>query len=159
VLPVDRDRRDAGLIVDEQDFLPRLAAVFRAVNAALRSPAEGLTDRRHVRDVRILRVDLQLRDLADFAQPDVRPRLAGVGRLVDAASDDDVRSDGFAAGAHVDHVRIRIRDVDRADRSGRDLAVGDWQPGDPVVLGLPDAAARRAHIEDVRLRAYARGRR
>src|SRR5262249_25588090 len=119
VLPVDRDRDDAGLVVDEQDFLPRLAAVRRAVHAALRSPAERLTDGRDVRDVGILRMDLQLPDLPDVTESDVLPRASRVRRLVDASADDHVRADRFAAGADVNDVGIRIRDVDRADRSRR----------------------------------------
>ena len=112
-----------------------------------------------VDDVRILRMDLQLADLPDFLQPRELPRLPRVDRLVDAAADDHVRSDRFAAGAGVDDVRIRIGDVDRADRSGRNLAVGHRHPGDAVVLGLPHAAAGRAHVEHVGLRAHAGRRR
>src|SRR5213079_110313 len=79
-------------------------------------------------------------------------------RLVHAAAEDDVRSDGLAARAGVDDVRIRIGDVDRADRSGRDLSVAHREPRDAEVLRLPDAAAGGAHVEDVRLRAHARRR-
>ena len=159
VLPVDRDRDGAGLVVDEQHLLPRLAAVLRPVDAALRPPAERVADRRDVRDVGILRMNFQLPDLPDVLQPDVVPGAAGVGGLEDAAAEDHVRSNRFAARADVDDVGVGIRDVDGADRSGGDLPVGDGRPRQPVVLRFPHAAAGRAHVEDVRLRAYADGSR
>src|SRR6478672_1710123 len=60
VLPVDRNRHGAGLIVDEQHLLPRLAAVLRAIDPAFRPPAERLADRGDVGDIRVLRMDLKL---------------------------------------------------------------------------------------------------
>src|SRR5262249_33941746 len=53
VLPVDRDRHRAGLLVDEKHLLPALAAILRAVDTSIGSPPERLADGGHVRDVRI----------------------------------------------------------------------------------------------------------
>src|SRR6185503_21181958 len=117
-----------------------------------------VAERRHVGDVRVLRVNLQLPDLTDVAQAGELPALAGIDRFVDAAAEDDVGPNRLAAGADVDHIRVRVGHVDRADRPGRDLPIRDRHPGDAVVLRFPDAAAGRAHVEDVRLRSYAGGR-
>ena len=157
--PVDRDRHGAGLIVDEEHLLPRPAAVFRAVHAALGSPSERVADRRDERDVRVLRVHLHLADLADVLQPGELPRSARVRGPVHAAPEDHVRPDCLAARPDVDDVRVGIGDVDCANRSGRHLAVGDRRPRDAVVPGLPDAAAGRAHVEHAGLRAHAGRRR
>src|SRR5439155_23679690 len=87
------------------------------------------------------------------------PRLAGVDRLVPTAAEDHVRADRLAAGPDVNDMRVRVGDVDGADRSGGDLSVGHREPGVAVVLGLPHTAAARAHVENVRLRPNAgRGR-
>ena len=157
--PVDRDRHGAGLIVDEEHLLPRPAAVFRAVHAALGSPSERVADRRDERDVRVLRVHLHLADLADVLQPGELPRSARVRGPVHAAPEDHIRPDCLAARPDVDDVRVGIGDVDCANRSGRHLAVGDRRPRDAVVPGLPDAAAGRAHVEHAGLRAHAGRRR
>ena len=159
VRPIDRNRDGAGLLVDEEHLFPGLAAVLRSKDAALRAPAERIALRRRVNDVGILRIDLDLADLADVFEAGELPGLSRVGRLVDAAPEDHVRTDRFAAGSHVDDVRIRVGDVDGADRAGRDLAVGHREPRDAVVLRLPHTAAARAQIEDAWLRADARGRR
>ena len=159
VRPVDRDRHDAGLIVDEEHFLPRLAAVLRPIDAALGSPAERIAERRDVGDVGVLRMDLELADLADILQArrtaSVRPASVDLYTPRPRITFDRIAS---LPGPDVDDVRIRVRHVDRADRSGRHLAVGHRHPGDAVVLGLEHAAAGRAHVEHVRLRAHAGGR-
>src|SRR5947209_11812643 len=100
-------------------------------------------------------MDFDLPDLSDVLEARELPRLPGVGGLVDAAAENHVRANRLAAGADVDDVWIRVGDVDRADRSRRDLSVGRGEPGDAEVLGLPHAAAARAHVEHVRLRADA----
>ena len=104
-------------------------------------------------------MDFQLTDLSDVLETDEAPRLARVGRLVDAAAEDHVRPNRFASRAHINDVGVRVRHVNRADRSGGDLPVGHWEPGVAVVLGLPHTAAARAHVEDVRLRPNAGRRR
>src|SRR5439155_6214035 len=60
IRPVDRDRRDAGLFVDEQHFLPRLAAVPRPEDAAFGSPTERIALSGHIDDVGILWMDFDL---------------------------------------------------------------------------------------------------
>ncbi len=88
------------------------------------------------------------------SQAEMRPRLAGVGRLVDAVAGREVGPDDAAAGADVDDVRIGRRDGDRADRSGR-LAIEERLPVRAVVGRAPDAAVVEADVEDVRLARHA----
>jgi hypothetical protein len=73
----------------------------------------------------------------------VRPRLAGVGRLVDAVARHDVAADARLAHADVDEVRVRLRDGDRADRRALDLTVGDRRQFSPasVVFHRPPPTA------------------
>ena len=98
-----------------------------------------------------------LTDLTGVLQPEEPPGAAGVGRSIHTAAEDHIGSDGFTAGAGVHDIGVRVGHVDGADRSRGDLAVGDRHPGDAVVFRLPHAAAGGAHVEDVRLRAHARG--
>ena len=147
------------LSFDEQHLLPALAAVLRPEHAALRVRAVRMPDGRDVHDVRIRRVNADAPDLAAVGQADVRPGLAGVGRLVDPVARRQVAAQARLAHADVDDVRIRLRDGDRADRSGPEEAVRDVAPGHAGVVGLPDAAAGRAHVVDERLAGDAGDRR
>ena len=81
----------------------------------------------------------ELGNLLRVAQAEVRPGLAGVGGLVDAVADGEVRTRQPFAAADVEDVRIGRRDGDPADRSGR-LIVEDRLPRPAGVGGLPDAA-------------------
>ena len=74
-------------------------------------------------------------------EADVRPRLAGVGGLVDAVARHDVAADARLAHADEDDVGVRLGDRDRADRRAVDLAVGDRRPRAAAVGRLPQAAA------------------
>ena len=96
-----------------------------------------------------------LRDRVGVREADVRPRLAGVGRLVDAVARLDVAADARLAHADEDDVRDRLRDGDRADRRARDLAVGDRRPVLAAVGRLPQTAAGRAEVADLRLALHA----
>src|SRR5262249_33651346 len=98
IAPVDRDRDGPGLLVAEQRLLPAPPTAPGPVDAAIRAPAERVAHRRDVGEVRILRVNLQLTDLPDFAETSRLPCLACIGRLEHAAPEDHVRADRFAAG-------------------------------------------------------------
>ena len=91
-------------------------------------------------------MDADPRDRLRLLQADVRPRLAGVGGLVDAVALDDVAAQLGLAHPGVDDVGIRRRDRDGADRRGLDLLVGDRPPRQAAVGRLPDAAAGRAEV-------------
>src|SRR6185295_13375146 len=97
----------------------RVAGVTGAVDAALLLRTVGVAERAGQHDVRIARVDDDAADPPRRVEAAVRPRLAGVCRLVDAVADRDVAADERFAGAGPDDVRVRRRDRQRADRGHR----------------------------------------
>src|SRR5262249_57247019 len=76
---VHRDVNDACLIIDEEDFLPRLAAIRGLEKTAVRvgavQPAQGAD----VDDVRVLGMDDDSADLERLLQTHVLPRSAAIG--------------------------------------------------------------------------------
>ena len=79
-------------------------------------------------------------------EPDVRPGLAGVGRLVDAVALEHVAAQLGLAHPDVDDVRVRLGDGDRADRGGLEEAIGDGTPRQAAVGRLPQPAAGGAEV-------------
>ncbi len=96
--------------------------------------------------VRITRIDDDLGDLLPVPEPQVDPRLAGIGGTVDAVAHRQVWALHTLAAAHIDDVRIRLADRDRTDGAGG-LIVEDRGPGAPIVGGLPKAAVDVAGVE------------
>ena len=76
----------AGVLVLVEHLLERLAAVGRAEDAALVVRPVGMAEHGDEQPVGVPRVDHDLRDLLAVAQAEMRPGLAGVGRLVDAVA-------------------------------------------------------------------------
>src|SRR5450830_1305386 len=74
--------RASGVLVDEQHFLPRLAAVDRLEEPTIGLRAKAVPQRGGEHDTRVAWIDHDATDAARFAEPHERPRLAGVGRLV-----------------------------------------------------------------------------
>ena len=151
---IDGDVDRADVVALEQHLLPRRAAVSRAIHAAVRIAAVGMTDRRDEHDIGILWIDGHPTDLPRVVETDVGPVLAGIGGLIHPVAVRDLRPHVAFTGADVDDVRIRIRDGDGANRRHR-LRIEDRQPGPPRVRRLPDAAADRAHVERVGLARHA----
>src|SRR5689334_4200255 len=106
---------------------------------------------------RIAWVDGDLADVLRFIEADVRPRRAGVGRLVHPITESDRIAERRLAAADVNHVGCRRRDGDGTDRRHR-LRIEDRRPDTAGVDRLPDAAVHSAEIELVRPTGYA-GRR
>ena len=102
-------------------------------------------------------IDGDLWNLLSIAQAELGPALARVGRLVDTVADRQVGAMQPFTGTHVNDIRIRRCDRDRADRAGR-LIVEDRHPGAASIGCLPHTAVVHADVEDVRLVGYA-GRR
>ncbi len=159
VLRIDRQIDAAGLLVAEQRAPPRLAAVGRLEDAALRVLVIDLAEHRRVHDVAVGGMDAQPRDRLRVAQiAEVIPLHAAVGRLVDAVALDDVAAKLRFAAADVDDVGIRVAHRQRADRRGGDLAVGHRRPVGAAIGGLPRAAAGGAEPVFERPRVAAGGR-
>ncbi len=98
-------------------------------------------------------MNAQIADLAHLREAGRGPGLPGVAGAIDASSQNHVAADPIASGSDKDDVRIRLRHFDCSDGAGLEEAIGDGPPGDPVVVGLEDAPARRAQIERSRLLA------
>ena len=80
-------------------------------------------------------------DLANVPKANVRPCFSRINRLVNALADRDIAADRIGAGAGVDHVRIRIRNIDGAHRCGFEKTIRYVVPRCARVRCLPDAAA------------------
>ncbi len=59
----------------------------------------------------------------------------------------DVAADGGLAGADIDHVGIRRRDGNGADRGGGEEAIGDVLPVGTAIGGLPDPSGTATKVE------------
>ena len=114
VLAAHHEIDDARLVVDEERLLPRLAAVLGHEQAALGVGREEVAHRGDVDDVRVLRMDEDARDVVRVAQAHVRPRLARVGRLVDAVA--GVRAARLVGLAGADPDRRSRRTAPRRSR-------------------------------------------
>src|SRR6185503_9567836 len=136
-----------------EHLLPGLAAVFRAVDAALGVRSERVSEHGGEGDVGIGRVDDHRADLP-LLLPDLRPGLAGVRRLVDAVARRDVAADVRLPRADVDHARVARRHGDRPDGGDR-LVVEHRFPGDAAVLRFPDAARGGRGVVDERVSRHA----
>src|SRR5581483_11586921 len=111
---IHRQVDGARPVAHVEHLAPAAAAVRGAEDAALRVRTERVAERRHVDDVRVLRVDADLADELGLLEPDAVPGLARVRRLVDAVAGRHVAADARRAHADVDHVGVRRRDGDRA---------------------------------------------
>src|SRR5207247_2852292 len=89
------------------------------------------------------------------AEPRPRPRFAAVGGAEHAVPGGHVAAQRLLASPDIHHVGIRAGHRDRADGAGAELAVAQRTPRLPAVRRLPDAAARRAEVEDERLAGIA----
>ena len=152
---IDREVDRAGGVVEEEHLLPRLAAVGRAEDAALRVRSEGVAHRGDEHAVGVARVDDDVADLLRVVEAEMLPAVAAVGRAIHARAVGQIFAQLRFAGADLDHVRIGRRDGDRADRGDVGLAVGDVAPGLSAVRRLPHAAVHRAEVEDQWLRRVA----
>src|SRR5438094_717923 len=144
----------AGVFVLVENFLKRAAAVCRPKDAALLVRPVRMAEGGDEEPAGVARVDGDHRDHLGVVEAEVRPRLAGVGRLVHAVADGEIGSDNPGAAADVDDVRIGRRHRDRADRA-RVLAVEEWVPRRAIVGRPPDAAVVETDIGDVRLTRHA----
>src|SRR5690606_26877652 len=145
---VQREVHDARGVVDEEGLRPRLAAVRRAVDAAVGVGGVELPLGRHPDDGGVRGVDEDAADGAGLLQPEVLPRLAAVGgaEYALAAVGDGAAAAVDLAGADVD--RRRVRGVERHVADGeREHVVADGGEGGAAVGGAEDAAGAGADEE------------
>ena len=151
LLGVHRQVGRAGVVALVQDVLPRLTAVLRPEDAALRARTEGVPECGHVDEVGVAGMDADAGDMAGVLEAEVRPGCAGVVGAVYAVAVGEVDADARLAHARIHDVGVRLGDGDRADRGGVEEAVGYVLPVRAAVGGLPDAAADRTEVEDARV--------
>ena len=116
--------------------------------------AVRMAEHRHEQPIRVGGIDHHVGDHLAVAQPEMRPRRAGVGGLVHAVAGGQVGADDAAAAPDIDDVRVGRRHGDRADRAGG-LVVEDRHPVGAVVGGAPHAAVVEADVEHVGLAGHA----
>src|SRR5205085_6095727 len=94
----------AGPRAAKEDFLPGTSAIAGAIEPALLVRSPRVPQRRDVDQVGVVRVDADLGDVPRVGQAHVSPRLAAVGRLVDAVAVRDVAADARLTCAGIDDV-------------------------------------------------------
>ncbi len=158
IIRVHRDVVRTRPVALAQHEVPRLAAILRAIDTALRVRPPGVAEGRDIDDVRVLRMDADFADMAGRGEAHIAPRLAAVGGLIDAIPMRDITANRRLAHPRIDDVRVGLGDGNRADRRRGEEAVRDVAPGRAAVIRLPDAARARAVVIGHRVRHVARHR-
>ena len=123
---------------------------MRAIHASIGICGISVAKRRDEDDIRILRIDNDSPNLSSALESDVLPGLAGVDGFVHAVAElNRISHVGFAR-ANVNHIRIRRRHTNGANR-GRRRRVENGIPCATCVHRLPNAATNRAEIKSLRL--------
>src|SRR5205814_10537170 len=134
-----------GTVVKIENFLPGLAAIASAENAALGVFTVGVAESSDEGDVGIRGMDDDLADVAGVFQADIVRGFAAVVRTVNAVAEGNVAANASFAGADVNDIGIRCGDCDAGDGGGG-LLVERRIPGSAAGRGCPDAAGTRARI-------------
>ena len=142
---IEGDVDASGVFIFVENFLPGLAAVGGAEDAALGVRSIGMAEGGYENDVGVIGIDDDFADGARVAESDVFPTFAGVEGFVDSIALRNVAAYAGLAGANVNDVVIGIGDGQAADGTSS-LFVEDWRPTDGAVGGLPDSAAGGAEV-------------
>ena len=138
----------AGFFAAVEHFVPGVAAVSGAEDAALGVGSEDVAQGCHVDQIGVLRVDADFADVAGFFEADVAPARTAVGRFVDAVAIGDIEADIGLAGAGVKNVGVGLGQSQSTDGGGGEVAVRDILPVGAAVVRFPHAAAAGAEVED-----------
>src|SRR5580704_4508745 len=142
---IKSDINPAGVVVFVANFLPGLAAIVGAEDAALGVRPEGMPEGRNIDDVRIRGIDDDPANRSRIAQADVLPGLAPIERFVDSVTMRDVATNTSFASPDINNIGIGGRNGEAADRRYV-LLVEDGSPSHGAVGRFPDASAGRAEI-------------
>ena len=139
-----------GVVVHEQNFLPRSAAIRGLENAAVRIGSEHMPHGSNVHSVGIPGIDEDCAGRVRIAQAGILPRLAGIGGFVNAVARNNGVADVRFAGADVKNLWIGWRHRYRADAGAgpRQLAISDVFPFG-TVGALPNAAAHCTGVKEI----------
>ena len=144
------------VVLIEHPF-PCFPAIQRAEDSALRVRPEFVPQRRNQHHVRVFRVHDQPPDLPRIFQSHVRPRLPRVRGFVHAVAVGTRAANAPFPRPHVNHVGVRRRHGNRANRAHR-LFVEQRCPVLSSVRRLPHAAAGPPEIKRFRIAGHARHR-
>ena len=135
----------SGVFVFVEHFLPRLAAIGCAENAALSVWPVGVAKGRHKNNIGIAGIDDDLADGTGIAQSNVLPGLAAVERFVDPIPLRNVAANAGFTRADVNRVVIGVGYRQAANGSSS-LFIEHWRPTQCAVRGLPYAATGHPEI-------------
>ena len=157
VVGIHFQTRRTGVFVHEQHVLPRLPTVSRAEDSTLTLRTVTVTQRSHVYDVGVGRVDDDARCAARPREAHVPPVLPPICGFVDPGAERHVRANVRLTGSSPHDCRIR-----GCHREGTDgmigLVVEDRPPILAAVLRFPDAAGCGAHVVGERIAHHTRHR-
>ena len=154
---VDLNVGAAGVFIFGNDALPVLSAIGGTVDTALLARAIGMTQ--HCREdfIRITRIDGECGNLLAISQAgQVCPCFAGVRGFVNTVARRKVRALQSFPAADIDHIRIRRRNGDGADRPRR-LVIENRVPRATVIVRLPHSAVHLPHVKHAGLAGHAGG--
>src|SRR5882724_11422981 len=143
----------ACVFIFGQNFRPGLAAVGCTKNSALLIRTKCVTQRRYENHILVSGVDNQCADLPRIFQPDVLPGFAAIDRFEHPGPVRRVAADRRLARSDINHVVIRWRDCDCADRRNG-CFIEKRSPICAAVSRLPNSAGDRAEIIRVRFADY-----
>jgi hypothetical protein len=103
---IDQHIARADVLIVIKNFFECFSPIERSINAAFFVRPIGMTDYGNKDAVWIFWIDGQLRDLLTVAQSEMRPRLSGVSRFINAVADRKVRPMQSFTAANVNDVRI-----------------------------------------------------
>ena len=150
VARVKREVREAGVLVDVQHTVPGRATVGRLVDAAVAAGRKERALRGDPDDVRVVRIDQNLADVLGVGQARPRPRLAGVGGLVEAVA--KVRRPLALVFTRAEPKDVRVLRINHdAAHVVRRVVLEDGLEAHATINRLPDTAERRGDVPDVRV--------
>ena len=147
---VEGDIDSAGIVVDEENLRPGLAAIGCTKDASFWIRSVRMTECGDIDDVGVCRMDNHFADGAGVAQPDVLPRFAGIDGLINAVALRDIPTQASFTGTGIDHVGVGRSNSDCADVAGL-FVIEDRFPSSGAIGGFPDTAADRAEIPSIRI--------
>src|SRR6476660_4797292 len=150
IMRIENNVDPASVFIFRQDFRPCFAPVGRTKNSALLIWTESMTQRRDQNHILISWIDNQGADLPRVLEANVLPRFSAVDRFEDSGAVGGIAANGRFTGAGVNHIVVRLRNCNRADRRNR-LLVKKWNPVRAAIGRFPDSARDRSEVIRVRL--------
>ncbi len=157
ILRIKDDVNAASLFVLVENFLPSFSAIHAAENSPLCICSVGVAESRDEDDVGVVRINDDRADVPRIRQPDIRPRLSRIERLIYAVAIGNIAADASFAGARINYIRVGFGNGDAANR-GDGFIIENRKPGESAVRGLPNAASYGSKIKNAGISGNADGR-